>query len=80
MLPVPQLDWPKDLYATPWKDIDDHTPEHPLAWASINPWRVRKLLVTCVMAPFLMAARVFFRHEFTAVEKPRVNGAASFYL
>jgi hypothetical protein len=61
MLPVPQLDWPKDLYASPWKDIEGHTPEHSLERAATNHWRMRKLLVVCVTAPFLTAASVFLK-------------------
>ena len=56
MSPVPQLDWPKDLYSTPWKDIEDYESEHPFKWVSLRYWQGMSLLAICVAAPFVTVA------------------------
>ena len=60
MSPVPQLDWPKDLYATPWKDVSTRAPEPAFDWVTNILRHGKTLLAIAVMAPCLLAVWVSF--------------------
>ena len=54
MSAVPQLDWPKDLYATPWKDVDSSETEPPHGRLSNYRLHMSKRLACCIAAPCVM--------------------------